>query len=537
MFLYDPRVHDTTRHAAAAAMEGGKRLLPSETALEGMVTPEGVPMSGAGRSKTLLNALWASGGPLHGKKRIDYPLARVYSDGRTYDLRKFTRGKTELEENFMLTLIRLLGWPDVSPQEAKVDALWTALSFAAECDESQHFDPTSFFNTRPGKEDYQRLRDNAVNRFHAVRHGRYVLRVMACTQDDSGVWKPIGLPELRRRTLQGALHVLELRRSALAQGQLGGRVVVWPEDGQGTRDFFNAESIAADADRSAALFTAHHRALLEGAAMATERAMSEEKRALEAQAGREELLRVFSAAKRVKRDDDGDDPDVLPPTALAGISRMTISPRLVRITFRLDVLDLALDPQHERDPELRFWLTQDVSRTFIVKNVAALGAIPAVLDLSFAVEYGDQDDDTAIPLQERIAHAQLNVDVYSRVTNRIGESARNQSGSAHIPLYELIGASAPLTLLLSVRSWGDPNARGANTDSAVVNEKGLMVLGAVQVRDANGAALPPVSPAEIAVHAAVRERKEEICSHYTGSCVTLFRRLDYSYQAIRLINA
>jgi hypothetical protein len=201
------------------------------------------------QQRTLVEALFQEHGPLYGKKKILYPIRRAYPDGRTYDLKRYIRGKTRKEEAGMMALIQELGWPDRSPSTARADALYVSLKVVVEFDEVQHMDDDAYFNKL--KPDYQRKRDHRINITYA-RQGYYVVRLLCADpvpdpSRRSGMrWIPVENGEVMRRTRQAVREVLKLKRLNMEQrGDLRGKVMVWPDlpDGRVAEGVFGASAI------------------------------------------------------------------------------------------------------------------------------------------------------------------------------------------------------------------------------------------------------------------------------------------------------
>jgi hypothetical protein len=211
------------------------------------------PKAREGSQRDLINALFRQRGPLHGKKRIDYPIRKAYPDGQTYDIKRYAKGQTNKEEAFMITLIHLLGWPDPAPEEHKVDALYVSLGLVFECDETQHFDANAFFNQK--KPGYQKERDLRINRHYTMK-GFYVVRVRAAdytirpkSKDKAPVWVPVDNYTVAQRTREAVAKVLELKkRNMLLENNYQGALLVWPdtEKRQYARETFESDALETE---------------------------------------------------------------------------------------------------------------------------------------------------------------------------------------------------------------------------------------------------------------------------------------------------
>lgn len=194
--------------------------------------------------------------------------------------------------------------------------------------------------------------------------------------------------------------------------------------------------------------------------------------------------------------------------------------------------ELLLDKGHEHDPTLYVWLSQDVSCS--VKTVRQSGqAVEWEFDAKTATV---PTQSASIPLVERLQYCNLNVDVFCRVKTKHGETAHNQAGSISIPMREILGGVSRKHRII-IPSWGDPNARGANRDPSVENNKGWLQLdGPVQVLLDN----QPVSPldaAQVAFAERVEASKEQVYRHYMSGLVAFCKKLGYTWQVTSLINA
>jgi hypothetical protein len=209
------------------------------------------------------------------------------------------------------------------------------------------------------------------------------------------------------------------------------------------------------------------------------------------------------------------------------MSRVTLSAS--RLTFRL-----RLDEHHEHTPKLYVWLSQNVSSDLklLVKSDEP---VYWEFDTATGIVHPQEKD---IPLQERVQNCNLNVDVFCDVYTKYGEHGKNQAGSVSIPLRELLGSAQDTrTYNFSIPSWGDPNARGANRDPAVENNKGTIHLdGPVDVM-IDGVVVPPLDAAGVAVAEKVDVAKEQVSRHYMSSLVAFCRKLGYTWEATSLINA
>lgn len=226
-----------------------------------------------GSQADLIKGLYRQKGPLYGKKRALYAISKVQDDGVTYELARFVRKDTKKEENCIIALIRLLGFPDESEtirpdpsdpeQTAKVDALYRDLRLVFECDEVQHFDDDHIFN-QGAKKGYQRKRDRLINEYY-TRQGYYVIRVNATTgpfpvsstmdtekakKHPSGLlWYPAENSKVLERARTAVQVALDAKRANYASGDFAGKVICVPDDASGSfaNRWFGADATNAKA--------------------------------------------------------------------------------------------------------------------------------------------------------------------------------------------------------------------------------------------------------------------------------------------------
>jgi len=208
------------------------------------------------------------------------------------------------------------------------------------------------------------------------------------------------------------------------------------------------------------------------------------------------------------------------------MSRVTLSS--LNLAFQL-----RLDEQHEHTPRLFVWLSQNVSSD--VKHIKdPNNPVSWTFDTSTAVVSAQEKD---IPLLERVQYCKLNIDVFCDVYTKHREHGLNQAGSLSIPVRELLGGGPTRRYNLTVPSWGDPNAMGANRDPEIENNKGWVQLeGPVDVL-IDGKPVPPLDAAGVAVAERVEAAKEQVSKHYMSSLVAFCRKLGYTWEATSLINA
>lgn len=209
---------------------------------------------------------------------------------------------------------------------------------------------------------------------------------------------------------------------------------------------------------------------------------------------------------------------------------------MARVQLNIGALNysLRLDAAREKEPELRVWLSQDVSCDKHHLECARLPqAAPLSLDFSPSTAFGA---DERVSLVDRIQHAYLNIDVFCLLRNKHGESCRNQAGSVRIPIHELLANSERYRAKLTIPSWGDPNKRGLNTDVEVENDKGWIEFRSSLIT-ADGRAVSPLGAESAEFFRRVEERKSSLFFHYMGSCVNMFHQLGYTWPSVALVNA
>lgn len=216
---------------------------------------------------------------------------------------------------------------------------------------------------------------------------------------------------------------------------------------------------------------------------------------------------------------------------------------MIRVVIPRMRLEWRADSEHERQPMMRLFLSQNVSRTQVERSLPEeLHRTQVVFDkveLQFEAAT-DTDDPAAASLEERIQHANINIDLWVRMTNLRGESCLNQSGSVRVPLHALLGGRGPPEgFHLVIPSWGDPNANGANRDSAIVNDKGTVWFDeGVQVTLPDGATrVAPLTAAAVEMHNQIEVLKADVAYRYCIATVRFFREHSYTWPNISDVNA
>jgi len=173
-------------------------------------------------------ALWDTGGPLHGFKNIPWAIATVGTDGRTFTVKGTLRDDERREENMVLQLIALVGWPRPASQELKVDAFYPEHAFFAECHESQHVDPRHIFNTRRSAGYADQRATDMRKSLALVRQGFYGIVIAAFDGPfHEQHWMPVANAEVRRRTALAMRTLLAVRADAYARGDYAGRMLLF----------------------------------------------------------------------------------------------------------------------------------------------------------------------------------------------------------------------------------------------------------------------------------------------------------------------
>lgn len=233
--------------------------------------------------------LFEQGGPLAGKKEITYPIKKVYPDGKTFDIKDFVRGDTKKEESGLIALIHTLGWPDKSPHDFKVDAIYYSLKLAFEIDEVQHMDSEAYFNKL--NPNYQKPRDHRIN-LHFAQQGYYIVRILAAdpvpdpSHEGGYRWIPVSNHEVAKRAIQAVSQVLNEKKVNMEQNKdYAGKVLVWPDTPDQTygQMVFGSKTINEEAKKEAKKITQVEIALRKGTIVAQEMAMKQTQASFELQ--------------------------------------------------------------------------------------------------------------------------------------------------------------------------------------------------------------------------------------------------------------
>lgn len=201
----------------------------------------------------------------------------------------------------------------------------------------------------------------------------------------------------------------------------------------------------------------------------------------------------------------------------------------VRLRVRFDLLE---NTRKERDPVAHFWVSQTVSSDFYERKLEEHCVVD--LDEQFKVSPPTPD----LPSQnlvELIQAANLNCDLWSHLSNKVGDSGLNQCGSVKVPLYQLLSMGGnPITIKITIPSWGDPS--GQRQDNTVDNDKGTMVIERASI-ELNGVSVPPPPPRLVHLYGKIEAFKQQTFQHYIGSCVAMFRKMPATWPAAKNINA
>jgi hypothetical protein len=225
---------------------------------------------------------------------------------------------------------------------------------------------------------------------------------------------------------------------------------------------------------------------------------------------------------------------------MAAASAASSSPRTLRLRIDSLTCRLVRSQKKEHEPVLHIWLSQDVSHQVHTLALSPSSDTFAPFELQFALHDDNNALQHPIPMIERIQHAYLNVDVFSLLRNKHGQTCRNQSGSVRIPLYELCGGgTSRRDFHLSIPSWGDPNAHGANRDASVHNEKGTISVAsaAVLTLEPGAQRVPPLDAHSIAFMREVALKQDSVFQNYMCSTVLFCKNLGYRWKVIQDINA
>jgi len=172
--------------------------------------------------------LWLAGGPLHGFKNIPWAISTVGTDGRTFTVKAFMRDEERREENMVLRLIALIGWPRPPPATNKMDAFYPDFALFFECHEMQHVDPTHIHNVhRPGGYAAQQAAD-LRKCTELVAQGYYGIVIAAFDGPFAGGhWTAVTNAEVRWRTSLAVQTLAQARAENYARGDYAGRMMLF----------------------------------------------------------------------------------------------------------------------------------------------------------------------------------------------------------------------------------------------------------------------------------------------------------------------
>lgn len=206
---------------------------------------------------------------------------------------------------------------------------------------------------------------------------------------------------------------------------------------------------------------------------------------------------------------------------------------MLRLALELNV-QLWDDPQHEKDPLVHLWLSQDVSQQLVER---ALKQQSQEQTLTIEEDFVVQKHPSLLPAVDRIQTACINMDFWCHLRNKHGASCLNQIGSVCVPLCDLMAqqpADKPLELDIQIPSFGDPS--GQRKDDSVINYKGHLKLRLISLV-LDGVPVPPASTKLLQMMGQVQRYKQTVYQHYIGSCVAMFRKFQPSWPVVKDINA
>ena len=205
---------------------------------------------------------------------------------------------------------------------------------------------------------------------------------------------------------------------------------------------------------------------------------------------------------------------------------------MLSVQFKIQ-FDLLEYKRKEHSPVAHIWVSQTLSSQFFER---ALNEDRTFLDFREQFELCPISSDS--PSQsyvELCQAANLNIDIWSHLSNKHGETCLNQCGSVRVPIRQLLAASSTTKINITIPSWNDPN--GVNKDTSVENYKGTIEISSGASFHINGQPVPIPSHQMYEFYGQIDRFKQDVFQHYIGSCVAMFKKLQSTWPATKTINA
>lgn len=208
------------------------------------------------------------------------------------------------------------------------------------------------------------------------------------------------------------------------------------------------------------------------------------------------------------------------------------------------------DTTNESEPEVHVWLSQNACSGMFRSPLKVYGEktrwdgeVSDAIEVDYSFDCVDaQRDGHTREIRELLWAANVNVDLWSRVTNKQGVSCLNQSGSLKVPLYTLLSmqkrnnnedaSPSPLTARIEVPSWVPED----HPNDKALNDKGTLTLDKVSVLlDDEPLEPPPLS----FVHSLGRIEtfQTHTFASYINSCMALSRTMEPTWPAVHRVNS
>jgi len=198
---------------------------------------------------------------------------------------------------------------------------------------------------------------------------------------------------------------------------------------------------------------------------------------------------------------------------------------------------LAEDEEKEKLPHMNLWLSQTLSDKVHTVQLAK-GTQQGTIDLALQFPLSQ----SSVTNNETIWTANLNIDLWSVLSNLHGERASDQAGSIRIPLAELLLTCAdqkqPKEYSVSIPSLDAVLMENGKVQKNLLNYKGKLVLSCSRwpliLNNKDNVPVPPASLLQVLQK--VEQWKELVYAHYMGSCVQLFKQIKATWDITDDIN-